>query len=261
MVATPRLYKTEAIVLRQRKLGEADRIVTLYTPNYGKLEAKAKGVRKTSSRMAGHLQPLTHCAVQLARGHTMQVVAGCQTIDAFQGLRGDLERLSRGLYAAELVDRFAPEGVESFAIYQLLLDTLRRLVAGSAIEWALRYFEIRLLDCSGFRPELERCLGCEAALAATSSHFSPSAGGLLCSRCGGGNVGARPLSAQALQAMRLLQRGSWSQVVRLQLPALRSQEIERHLRAYIVYVLEREVNAAAFIQRLRREGIGEAVEV
>ena len=191
----------------------------------------------------------------------MQVVAGCQTIDAFQGLRQDLERLSRGLYAAELVDRFAPEGMEGFATYQLLLDTLRRLAGESATDRALRYFEMRLLDYGGFGPELERCLKCEATLAAVTSHFSPMAGGVLCPRCGGGNVGARRLSVQALQAMRLLQRGHWSQVARLQLPPLLSQEIERHLRAFIVNVLEREVNAAAFMERLRREGIGEAVEV
>jgi DNA repair protein RecO (recombination protein O) len=260
MVA-PRLYKTEAIVLRQRRLGEADAIVTLYTPNYGKLEAKAKGVRKTKSRMAGHLQPLTRCAVQLAQGHTIEVVAGCQAIEAFPALRENLERLSCGLYVTELVDRFAPERVESFATYQLLLDTLRRLAQETAMDAALRYFEMRLLDYSGFQPELERCLGCEAALSAVTNYFSPAAGGVLCPRCGQGQVGARPLSVNALKVLRHLRRGTWSAVAPLRLPAVLAQEVERHLRAYIVYVLERDVNAAAFIERLRREGMGEAVKV
>jgi len=267
-MVTPRLYKTEAIVLRQRRLGEADAIIALYTPNYGKLEAKAKGVRKTRSRMAGHLQPLTRCAVQLAQGHTMEVVAGCQTIEAFLALREDLDRLSCGLYAAELVDRFAPERVESLATYQLLLETLRRLDkggaapstgSGQALAVALRYFEMRLLDYSGFQPELERCLGCQAALTAVTNYFSPAAGGVLCARCG--QVGARPLSVNALKVLRLLRRGAWVEVARVRLPPALVQEVERHLRAYIVYVLERDVNAAAFIERLRREGIGEAVEV
>ena len=62
-----RLYKTEAIILRWRKLGEADRILTLFTPAFGKMEAKAKGVRKTTSRLSGHLQPLNRCQLQLAR--------------------------------------------------------------------------------------------------------------------------------------------------------------------------------------------------
>src|SRR3972149_3643571 len=90
----PRLYKTEAIVLRQRRLGEGDRTLPLYTPPYGKREAKAKGVRKTTSRMSGHLQPLTRCMVQLAQGRVSDVVAGCQTMESFQGLRDNLDRLS-----------------------------------------------------------------------------------------------------------------------------------------------------------------------
>src|SRR3970282_2206589 len=65
----PRMYKTEAIVLRGRRLGEADRILTLFTPTFGKIDAKAKGVRKTTSRMSGHLQPLTRCVLQLAQRH------------------------------------------------------------------------------------------------------------------------------------------------------------------------------------------------
>ncbi|MFB3093656.1 MAG: DNA repair protein RecO, partial [Dehalococcoidia bacterium] len=148
----PRLYKTEAIVLRQRKLGEADRILTLHTPAHGKLDAKAKGVRKTTSRMSGHLQPLNRCMVQLARGRTMEVIAGCDTLESFQHLRDDLDRLSRALYAAELADRFLPERVESVAIYRLLLETLRRLQSDADQDIVLRYYEMRLLDLSGFRP-------------------------------------------------------------------------------------------------------------
>ena len=259
-MTTPRLYKTEALVLRQRPLGEADRIVILYTPNYGKLEAKAKGVRKTTSRLAGHLQPLTRCAIQLARGRSMEVVAGCQTIEAFPGLLGDLDRLSRGLYAAELADRFGLERVESGATYQLLLDTLRRLNKSDSLDLALRYFEMRLLQHSGFRPELACCLSCGVPLAPVVNHFSPAAGGVLCPRCGPGSLGARTLSLNALKVLRLLQRAPWPEVARLHLPPLLSLEIERHLRAYIVHVLERDVNAAAFLERLRREGVGQPIE-
>ena len=160
----PRLYKTEAIVLRQRKLGEADRILTLFTPAYGKLDAKAKGVRKTTSRMSGHLQPLNRCMVQLARGRTMEVVAGCETLESFQPLRDDLGRLSRALYAAELADRFLPERVENIPTYRLLLDTLRRLQGTADVDLTLRHYEMKLLERSGFRPELGRCLGCQQAL-------------------------------------------------------------------------------------------------
>ncbi len=252
-MAAPRLYKTEAIVLRHRKLGEADRILTLHTPAYGKLDAKAKGVRKTTSRMAGHLQPLNRCMVQLAQGRSMEVVAGCETLESFQPLRGDLDRLSRALYAAELADRFLPERMESVTTYRLLLDTLRRLQSDADQDTVLRYYEMRLLELSGFRPELDRCLGCDRPLQPQPNFFAPAAGGTHCSSCGAGAAGARALSVNGLKVLRLLQRASYKEVERLNAPPALSQEVERHLRSYIVCMLERDVNAAAFVERLRRE--------
>jgi DNA repair protein RecO (recombination protein O) len=252
-MAVPHLYKTEAIVLRQRKLGEADRILTLFTPAYGKLDAKAKGVRKTTSRMAGHLQPLNRCMVQLARGRTMEVVAGCETLESFQPLRDDLGRLSRALYAAELADRFLPERVENIPTYRLLLDTLRRLQGTAYADLTLRHYEMKLLERSGFRPELGRCLGCQQALQPVQNFFSPVAGGTYCASCGAGAAGSRALSVNGLKVLRLLQRASYKEVEGLNLPPALAEEVERHLRSYIVCVLERDVNAAAFVERLRRE--------
>jgi DNA repair protein RecO (recombination protein O) len=252
-VTIPRLYKTEAIVLRQRKLGEADRILTLFTPAYGKLDAKAKGVRKTTSRMGGHLQPLNRCMVQLARGRTMEIVAGCETMESFQPLRDDLGRLSRALYAAELADRFLPERVENIPTYRLLLDTLRRLQGTADTDLALRHYEMKLLERSGFRPELGRCLGCQQALQPVQNFFSPVAGGTYCASCGAGAAGSRALSVNGLKVLRLLQRSSYNEVEGLNLPQALAEEVERHLRSYIVCMLERDVNAAAFVERLRRE--------
>jgi DNA repair protein RecO (recombination protein O) len=252
-VAIPRLYKTEAIVLRQRKLGEADRILTLFTPAHGKLDAKAKGVRKTTSRMAGHLQPLNRCMIQLARGRTMEVVAGCETLESFQRLREDLGRLSRALYAAELADRFLPERVENVPTYRLLLDTLRRLQGVADPDLALRHYEMRLLERSGFRPELGHGLGCQQALQPVQNFFSPVAGGTCCASCGAGAAGSRALSVNGLKVLRLVQRASYKEVEGLNLPPALAEEVERHLRSYVVCVLERDVNAAAFVERLRRE--------
>ena len=252
-MAPPRLYKTEVIVLRQRKLGEADRILTLHTPAHGKLDAKAKGVRKTTSRMSGHLQPLNRCMVQLARGRTMEVIAGCDTLESFQRLRDDLDRLSRALYVAELADRFLPERVENAATYRLLLETLRRLQSDADQDIVLRYYEMRLLDLSGFRPELARCLGCDQPLQPQQNFFAPAAGGTYCSSCGAGAAGSRTLSLNGLKVLRLLQRASYKETGRLSMPPALAQEVERHLRSYIVYMLERDVNAAAFVERLRRE--------
>lgn len=256
-----RLYKTEAIVLRQRRLGEADRCLTLLTPAFGKMDVKAKGVRKTTSRMSGHLQPLTRCMLQMAQGHTSDVIAGCETLESFQGLRDDLDRLSRALYAAELVDRMTAERVQSFATYRLLAETLRRLEKAEDGDQVLRYLEMRLLDQSGFRPELERCSGCGNAFAAEQHFFAAQSGGVVCRTCVPGLGGTRVLTLNALKVLRLLQRGSYDDAARLKMPASLAQEVQRHLHSYIVNILERDVNAAAFIERLRREEARQIIEV
>ncbi len=260
-MAAPRLYKTEAIILRQRRFGEADRFLTVYTPSYGKMDVKARGVRKTTSRMSGHLQPLTRCMLQLAQGHLSDVVAGCETLESFQPLREDLDRLSHALYAAELIDRFVPERTHSFPTYRLLLETLRRLAGTDDLGQTLRFFEMRLVDQCGFRPELEACSGCGAQIEPQDNFFAPQSGGVVCPSCMAGLSSARPVSLNALKVLRLLQRGSYNDVMRVRTDRLLAEEVERHLRSYIVSVLERDVNAASFIERLRREGSRRTVEV
>jgi DNA repair protein RecO (recombination protein O) len=253
MPLNARLYKTEAIVLRQRKLAEADRILTIYTPTFGKIDVKARGVRKTTSRMSGHLQPLTRCMLQLAQGHAMDVVTGCETMESFPALHEDLDRLSRAMYAAELIDRFIPEHAPSFPTYRLLLDTLRRLAESESPDTVLRFAEMKLLDQSGFRPELEVCVGCGAQLGQEQNFFAPQSGGAACRTCSTDVAGPRVMSLNALKVLRLLQRGSYSDVSRVNVGEDLAVETERHLRSYIVCVLERDVNAAAFIEKLRRQ--------
>jgi DNA repair protein RecO (recombination protein O) len=261
MPLSARLYKTEAIILRARKLGEADRVLTLYAPTLGKFDAKAKGVRKTMSRLSGHLQPLNRCVLQLAQGHSLDVITGVETLDSFRALREDLERLSRGLYAAELTDRISAEHVHNFPTFRLLLDTLRRLDEGADGDIALRYFEMRLLDQAGFRPELERCVGCVQPFEAADHFFAPVAGGAVCRGCVPGLAGPRVLTLNGLKLLRLLQRGSYNDVARVRVPPDLGDEVERHLRSYIITVLERDVNAASFIERLRRDGARAPIEV
>ena len=257
----PRMYKTEAIVLRQRRFGEADRFLTIYTPAHGKMDVKARGVRKTTSRMSGHLQPLTRCMLSLAQGHVSDVVTGCETLESFQPLREDLERLSRALYAVELIDRMVPERVQGFPTYRLLTETLRRLVEAEDQDQVLRFFEMRLVDQCGFRPELEACVGCGSPLEPVENFFAPLSGGAVCRGCVGGLTGTRVLSVNGLKVLRLLQRGSYNDVMRVRMDGQLADEVERHLRSYVVSVLERDVNSAAFIERLRREGARQAVEV
>src|SRR5438552_5193634 len=199
----PRVYKTQAIVLRQRKLGEADKIVTLFCANKGKVDAVAKGVRRTRSRLAGHVEPLTYGAYLLAEGRDLDIVTQAETVESFPSLRVDLERLSRGLYCAELTDRLLPERSEAYPIFRLLLTTLERLDSGEAYDLAVRHFEMRLLDALGYRPQLDVCSICGSKLEAVANFWSNAAGGVIGRACNHDFSEAEPLSVAALKVMRL----------------------------------------------------------
>src|SRR3712207_7295528 len=112
-----RIYTTEAIVLRARRMGEADSVLTLLTADRGKLDAVARGVRKLTSRKAGHLEPLTHSALLLAHGADLDIITQAQAVHTFLPLREDLHRTGAGLYVAELVDRFTVERQESYPLF------------------------------------------------------------------------------------------------------------------------------------------------
>jgi DNA repair protein RecO (recombination protein O) len=248
----PKVYKTTGIVLRQRRLGEADKIVTIFTPNLGKLDAVAKGVRRPRSKLAGHVEPLTYTSFMLARGRELDIVTQAQTLEVFPSLREVLERTGRAFYAAELVERFTPERQESYAVFRLLLETLRRLATEERLDMTVRFFEMRLLGHLGYQPQTEECVLCGASLRPGTNGWSAESGGVLCPACAAKAPMSRPLSVNALKVMRLLQKGAFAEVMRVRTaPALES-ELERHLREYVLYVLERDVRSARFIETLRR---------
>jgi len=253
MPTRERSLRVQALVLRHSDWGEADRLLTLYTLELGKLRAIAKGVRKPRSRKAGHLQPLTHVSLLLARGRELWIVTQAETISAFPALRDDLLRYGYASYVVELLDRFTIEEGENRAIFRLLADTLARLTAAPDPLLALRYYELRLLDLVGFRPQLLRCAVCEREIEAEDQYFSAELGGVVCPRCGPLTAGVRPASLAALKYLRHFQRSTYAEAARARMSPEASRELENLLQHYLTHLLERGLNTPAFINRLRRE--------
>jgi DNA repair protein RecO (recombination protein O) len=249
----PRTYQTEAIIIKKTKLGEADTILTLYTPHLGKIQGFAKSLRKTKSKMAGHLEMLTHSQISLARGRNIDTITGAQTINSFLPLKSDLELTSCALYATELVNQFAADDVEDYPIFQLLLATMQRLCQGGNSDLVLRYFELQLLGKVGYRPQLEQCVACHKPLKETANSFCPGAGGMVCSSCRPTQPFAYPLSFEAQKALRLLQGGDYESASRMTLTPELSHQIAVVIRNYIRYLLERDVKSAAWLDALKAQ--------
>ncbi|MCW5876401.1 MAG: DNA repair protein RecO [Anaerolineales bacterium] len=247
-----RSQRVEAIILKHSDFGEADRLLTLYTREQGKLRALAKGARKPGSRKGGHLEPFSRSRLQLASGRDLYIVSQAEAIETHGALSADLEALGYASYAAELADKFSAEGEAQPGLYRLLAETLARLASGENQQLAVRFYEVRLLDQVGFRPELQNCLDCGEQIQPQDQFFSFEQGGALCPRCGRAQSGARPISLPALKWLRHLQRSSYTQAGRADPAPSTQRELESLMNAYLTYLAERGLNTPRFLERVRR---------
>lgn len=243
-----RVYQTEAIVLKRIKLGEADKILTLYSPTVGKFRAVAKGIRRPKSRLGGHVELLARSQLQVAKGQNLDVVTQAQTVESYLPMRDDLNSVGLGMYLAELVDRFTEERLPSAPLYVLLSEALRRLAVSGDHELVARYFELHLLGYLGYRPRLRRCAQCQAVLEPVTNGFRPAAGGAICPDCR--QPGDRALPVAILKILRALQGEGWELLDRLRLTGEQHRELLFLLRSYVIYILEREPKSIQFLSRL-----------
>jgi DNA repair protein RecO (recombination protein O) len=264
-VGTSRSYQTQGIILKQTKLGEFDKIVTIYSPEFGKLRAVAKGACRPRSKLGGNVEPLTHSLMLLAKGRNLDIVTQSQTINGFLALKSDLWRMACGLYILELIDSFTIEGGENRPLFDLLLDILNQLSEPDSSEAILRYFELHLLHHLGFRPQLRRCVNCDSPLTPVVNFFSSSKGGLLCPHCNSEEnhryeqieaislKPSLPLSVRALKVLRLWQSCDYATARRVRVKPDLSRELEQVLHEYIRYILQRELKSLTWLKELKKE--------
>ena len=252
MAERSRAYRTRAVILRRRNYGDADRILTVFTPSFGKRFFIAKGTRKTASRKAGHLELFNHANLLLAQARTWDIITESVTVESFLGLRADLDSISQAAYICELVDAFSGEDDENRPLWDLLLFSLRELDAktkdGALL---LRWFELKLLALMGFQLQMFGCLGCGEALRAVKNYLHLQAGGVYCPGCGQTLKGAEPIAPQILKILRHLTRVEWPEVRHVQLRQATARAVEEVLQRYLVIVLERRLKSAEFIRSLR----------
>lgn len=257
MSGRERVYRSEAVVLRRFNLGEADRLLTLYTPNHGKVKAIAKGVRRPKSRKAGHLEPFTHVQLMLARGRNLDIITQAEAIDTYPQLREDLVLIGQASYIIELVDAFTVERDENRLLFGLITTTLDRLAHLDSVEATIRFFELRLLESVGFRPEWFVCLNCKDEVRPEDQFFSAAQGGVICARCGVSRKDVRPLSLTALKVMRHFQRSSYETAAQVQIRSSVHSELDGLMEDYINFQLERRLHSTQFLRRVKRmPGIG-----
>jgi len=228
------LYRDNGVVLRTYRLGEADRIVVLFTERHGKVRAVAKGVRKTTSKFGARLEPLTQVDVLLWQGRSdLDIVNQVEVLHAFRAVREDLAKMPRGMALLEVADQLAQERHPDPRLYAMLVGALRALADGSDPTLLAPSFFLKALVLEGAGPVLDECASCgEPEGTVELVAFDLVAGGTLCRAHRSG----RPLSPDALALVRRILGGDLAAVLSEPAPSaadevaeLATEAMEAHL--------------------------------
>jgi DNA repair protein RecO (recombination protein O) len=195
-------YQTTGIVIGRTNFGEADRIIRFFTPEHGKINAVAKGVRRLKSRLSGHLELFGETALVLATGRNLEVVTSARLIWYPHQLIAAYDRLGLAYAMTAAVDRLTEPGQPQPRLFALLAEALRAVDGGASGPLPELWFKLRLLEILGYRPELTACIVCGRHDADTDYAFDAPRGGLVCTA--DSSAGSRPMSQPAIKLWRLL---------------------------------------------------------
>lgn len=241
------IFQVDGIILRVRPFGEADKVITILTPDRGKIEAVAKGARRPRNRFLGSTQPFIHLHLLLFSGRTLHQLNQTEIVHSFSVLRDDLVKMANASYWCEMTEELLPEDAKEPEVFSLLLQALTMLEHTEEPQLLTRGFEIKLLSNLGYLPELSTCIGCGGTIT-DPLYFSAIGGGVVGSCCRGKYSDAQFISRQAVEALRYLHNADLAEFTRLKAsPDLRN-ELRSVLNPYIEARLEKPLKAMSFLE-------------
>lgn len=250
-----RLYRTQGVIIKRQDVGEADRIVTILTPQ-GKIEATARGVRKTSSKLAGQLELLSSCQLQLAHGRSRDVITQSVAINRFVSIQASLVRMAAGYYMAELTDVLVGDEDSASPMFVALNDALTALSTASQIDMVVHWYTLALCDAIGYRPQLIECVVCGRILDQHAERWSHNQGGMLCADCYREDPHAQTITLALFKLLRFVQR----EPIELVMDVVQSADIHTQayqiMRQWIRRVYDRPLRTADFFDDVRRQHTG-----
>jgi DNA repair protein RecO (recombination protein O) len=247
------VYSAEAVVLRKVDYGEADRILTLFTRERGKLPAIAKAVRRAKSRMSGQLDVFSHGQMQLAEGRRMDVVTQFQRITRSDGLAADLPRGAAAAVVVEVADKVLEERHPQPELFEVVIGALDHLSDPSvSARLELCDFLMRVLGELGYTPALIDCARCGKPIGESGLGFSPIAGGVICAACNASELPSPSISARSVKVLRVCAAGDRDLFFRLRLDEDDLAALEGALEAQLEHHLDRQLKSIDFARRVRR---------
>lgn len=238
----------EGVLIRYVDYGEADRIYTFYTQEFGKLTGIIKGIRKSRKRVSPDL--LSCVRIIFSRKKPPYMISSCDLLDFHPSFYGDVKKTFFGMYFAELINRASPEEEPNAFVYELFCFVLAELDRGQiALDTLARIFEVRLVTLTGYQPYLDGCLICHRQIQLAKFYgFDLIKGGLICRKCQGkSKESIIRVSPGTVQFLTQAQRFELEKVGRLHLVQRLKKEIERFLQQYIETQLEVRLRSYRFL--------------
>lgn len=247
------LIQTEAVVLASQRLGEADKLVTLFSPDRGKVKAVGRGARRFRSRFGAALEPLTRCTVVLFERKPGMLLRLSQAsiLESFPGIRGGLDEMMTAGRMARLVSTLMPPGEANENIYALLIRGLREAEkTGGDLDAVAWYFDLHLLKYAGYLPRVDQCVRCRGTLGEKAVYFSAGGGGTVCGGCYHRDPSwAEPVSRGVLAFLAQGLRMPWERLNRMKPTLTVKRDLHKLLEASISSVAGKSVAVGSYTRR------------
>ena len=247
-------YQSLGIILKTRDLREKDKLVIIYTSDFGKIQAKAIGAKKISSKMAGHLEPITESSLAFAKGKNLDTIINATAINNFSEIKKKLELQASAYYILELVDEFTEFLNPDEKIYNLLKKTLEKINLirqnSYSLKIFLRFFEIKFLKYLGFQPELNCCAVCQKKIKPQKNYLSGQLGGIICPVCQKNDKKAKPISTEAIKVLKFFNQSSFTLAEKLKIEKKLEKELENLNIYFLEFILEKKIKSKDFLNEV-----------
>jgi len=251
-------FRTESIVIKKEPWREFDRLYTLYTLEAGKIQAIAKGSRKSLSRMAAHLEPFLITDVMIARGRQIDRLAGSDEVANYRNLNQSIEKVALLSYCFEILDKLTSYGQADGSIFRLVKDLLEiadeNHLSHERTLLLSRVFVLKLLSLLGYEPELYECLACKRRVNEEAAYFNTARGGIICPECfrglGNGAGGHMSLAAPVIESLRDCHAASLRGCLELYLLPEVVGPLEMAMDDFLKYHLDGEVKSERYFYQV-----------
>ncbi len=239
------IYKTRGIIIKRTNLGEADRLITIYSEKFGKIRTIAKGIRKIKSHLSGNLELFCLSNLNIAEGRNLDIICGAVIEKCYFNLRNKYLATSHAHYFSELVDKLT-EGNDPHPEIFLLLDNVLENLDGAQSEILIPYFELNILTELGYHPELYHCIKCRKKITEEEKiYFSFERGGVV---CGKDQKNDLKVSATAIKLLRLFLKHQITVIEKIKLGLETLAEVKKITRVYLNQTSEKDFKSQGFLK-------------